>query len=232
VNKLLMILILTLCVKANATIFAPIDSTVVKKVELSNRFQNRIAFKDGRISQLVHPGCDIDINLDEEIGQVFIFALTHLPLPSSLTVITDSGMVQDFELIFVDKPGEIVILEENIADSEEVEANELCLSAGSVEYQVNLVNEIKRGVVPDGFVACTATQECKGIKNGLNAVLISKFVSLYETIYILRINNTSRRKQRVSEREVNFLCGDWIYLDRFDLCAGDHTLAIIGVKND
>lgn len=232
-NKGLMFLLLVLCTgEANGTIFAPIDSTAVKRIELSNRFQNRIALKDGRISQLVHPGCDIEINLDEEIGQVFIYALTHVPQPSSLTVITDSGMVQDFELVFVEKPGEIVILEENSADYIELEEIDVTCAIGSAEYQVNLVNEIKRGVVPDGFVACDVSPECKGIKVGVKAVLISKFVSFYETIYILRIDNTSRRKQNINEKEINFLCGSWVYIDRCVLCSGDHTLAIVGVKND
>ncbi len=233
-NKgMIFLLFLVLCIdQTYATIYTPIDSTVVKRVELSSRFQNRIAVNEGRINQLVYPGCNIDINLDEETGQVFIYALSDFPEPSSLSVIIEGGKVQDFELVFIEKPGEIVILEEAIYEDIDFASENMLLIPGSPEDKVDIIRKIMSGDILEDFVSCDIMAERVLIRNRVRAVLISKFVSLYETLYVWRVENVSKKLQVIKEIDMNFQCGNWVYLDQHHLSRGMKTLAIVGVRND
>lgn len=229
--KIISIFLLLCATSVSATIFIPIDSTVVRKVELSTHFQSRISVKNGRITQVVHPGCDIDINLDDEIGQVFVYPLADYPQSTSLTVITDEGDVQDFQLSFVEKPAEIIILESTeVCENENVFEGEY-IGSGHPDYLVMVVQGILSGSVPEGFVACNTDPVCRTIKKGISLHLISKLVSPDETVYIWRVENNSLKTQKIYERELNFQGGKWVYLNINTLNKKRHAIAIVGVKN-
>lgn len=218
-------------VKVQATLFIPLDSTTVHSVELSSRYQNRISVEEGRIEQIIHPGCDIDINLSEEIGQVFVYPLTNNPRSTSLTVITDEGKIQDFELNFFEKPAEIVILQNCIPCLEEICFEEECIDFSCPDYRIGIVKAISRGKIPDCFISCDTGREVVRLRRGVNAFLISKLVSLDETVYIWNIENSTSKHKKISEQEVNFQRGNWVYLSDHCLAKREHALAIIGVKN-
>ncbi len=225
------ILLLLISASASATIFVPIDSTVVREIELSTHFQSRISVKGGRITQVVHPGCDIEINLDDEIGQVFVYPLTNYPQSTSLTVITDEGDVQDFQISFIDKPAEIIILESSeTCENEDFFEGEY-IGSGHPDYMVMVVQGILSGRVPEGFISCNTDPVCRNIKKGIRVHLVSKLVSPDETVYIWRIENTSRKTQKILERELNFQGGKWVYLNTNTLNKKRHATAIVGVKN-
>lgn len=215
----------------SATIFVQIDPTTVTRVELSCRFQNRIAVSQGSINQIVYPGCDIEINLDPTMGQVFVYPITEYPQPTSLTVVTDEGTVQDFELTFVDKPAEIVILESCKPFAIDTCLEEECACPDHPEHMVTLVKGIIGGNVPEGYVACDISKKCRKIKQQVRAHLVSKLVSADETIYVWRLENASRRIQRMTEKEANFQKGQWAYLSASSLQKRKSALAIIGIKN-
>lgn len=214
-----------------ATIYVPIDSTSLSRVELSKHFQNRISLDCGRITQIVHPGCDIDINLDDEIGHVFVYPLTNYPKPTSLTVISDKGQVQDLELNFVDKPGEIVILEtlQKVFD-EEVEEGEI-ITTSHPDYYKMVVESVLENRVPEGFLASDVPKKCRNIRKGVQAVLVSRLISCEETIYIWRIENCTPIKQKIQEKDLTFQKARWKYLDSLLLQKHGYTTAIVGVKN-
>ena len=215
----------------SSTIFVPIDSTTLVRIELSKNFQNRIAVDCGRVNQVVHPGCDIDINLDEEIGQVFVYPLTNYPQPTSLTIITDQGEVQDIELRFVDKPSEIVILQTGYDNFEEECCEPVMIGPGDPDYMVMVVRGILENRVPEGFVACDAPNTCRKIKSGARATLVSKLLSGEEVVYIWRIENTIKRQILLSEKDLCFQKGSWVYLHKHCIPKAGHTFAIIGVKS-
>lgn len=214
-----------------ATIYVPIDSTSLSRVELSKYFQNRISLDCGRITQIVHPGCDIDINLDDEIGHVFVYPLTNYPKPTSLTVISDKGQVQDLELNFVEKPGEIVILETaQKAFDEEIEEGEV-ITTSHPEYYKMVIECVLKNKVPEGFLASDVPRKCRKIRRGVQAVLASRLISCEETIYIWRIENCTPIKQKIQEKDLTFQKARWKYLDSFQIQKHGYTTAIVGVKN-
>ena len=218
----------------NATIFFPLDTTTVVNAELSSRFQNRIAVNGERISKVIHPECDIDIVLENDIGQLFVYSLINCPEKTTISVVTEGGWVQDIELSFRDKPSEIVILDpvcftEEVYEQDAVDS--YLIGPGHPDYMVMVVEGVRSGTVPEGFVACDITPECRKVKKVINAVLVSKLVSLEETVYVWRVENHSRWNQTIYEKEMNFQCGSWVYLDKNKLGPGEQVIGIVGVKN-
>lgn len=180
---------------------------------------------------MIYNESQISVTLEEDSGQVFVYALTDFPQTTTVSLVTDDGYVQDIELSFIDGPTEIIILEPNIY-CEEIPC-EPCevIGPGHPEYIVMTIESILGGNVPEGYVACEINPECRRIKKGIRAVLISKLVSLHETLYVWRVENTSRWSQKISEKEMNFQCGNWVYLDRNQLGSCEQIMAIVSVKN-
>jgi len=216
----------------SAATFLPIDSTVLHKVTLSNRYQNRIAVSGGRIQRVIHPEGELNVTLEEHSGQVFVYSLSEYIEPITLSIVTEEGIVQDLQLNFASVPTEIIILEQA---EEKYEIDEIidepCKQPCS-DQRVQTVESIIRRETPAGFYSCEINEECRKIKLGVRAVLISKLVSLHETLYVWRVENMMRRIQTLNEREINFQKGSWVYLDKCHLGPKDHTLSIVAVRNN
>ncbi len=229
------IALLLICVAGlESTIFLPMDSTSVMNANLSSGYQNRISVYGDRITKVVYAESDIQLVLDKDIGHLFVYSLTPFPGKTIVTLVTEGGLVQDLEFTFTEKPSEIVILEhfcEEDMDCEDEICEEMTLFPGHPDYMVMVVEGVLSGTVPQGFVACETTTECRKIKKGVQAFLVSKLVSLEETVYVWRIESTSRWNQSLSEREMNFQRGIWIYLDKNKLGPKEQIIGIVGVKN-
>lgn len=88
----------------------PLTSENRINVKVSQKDMNRIGVEGDRIAQVFGGSGSIAIETDNTQGQIFVKPMDTSYHPISLTLITESGLIQDLLLLPVDIPAETIVL--------------------------------------------------------------------------------------------------------------------------
>lgn len=204
-----------------ATVFCDMDTTSLIKCTLSSRHHNRIALSQGHIIKVIFPESDISVRLEEESGQVFVQAMRNEIQPTTVSLVTDNGVVQDLELDFTNKSSEILIL--NVP----TELDE-CSDKNDIFNQdiADTLDQILSGQAPNGYSSYEEDCEEILIRKGIYATKKAKFVGPFQTLYLWEVQNKSPFKKQVCEMDLNFEGTIWVYLAKSCLGCKEKTIAI------
>jgi hypothetical protein len=202
-----------------------IDSTQVLEVHLSSSNHNRIGMLGDRIKKAFFNSTHISVNVEEETGQLFVQALRPQCPPTTLTVVSASGVVQELELNFSAKASEIVLLE---PFSQECCSDTTYYVSVSENGIANFVACFLKGSVPEGYLAVEDPDPSPPTCKGLKFQRISRLVSDQQIVFVYRLENTSKCTKTLKECQVNLLDGDWVFLDRYRLEPEVCALLLIG----
>lgn len=228
-SKVLFLFMMVLQV-ASATTITNFDSLHLFRCTFSNKHHNRIVVQDGRIATVVAPEGDISASLEETSGQLFIHALHSNPPVTTISIITESGEVQDIEMIFEDIPSETLVLTPVFEEKFECDHD----SCGYSKEQSTsfVVDAVLSGKIPYGFSSVVGCSERRVLKKGVVAEVTGKLISESEIVYIWKINNKSLFSKKINYSDFRFLNPSWIYIDKHQIggFSGKHTVAMVGVR--
>jgi len=233
--------ILSLCISniVSATIYISIDTTQLQTVTLSSSHQNRILVDGGRILKVIYPDDgSVIVTIEEESGQVFVHSMVPYPSPTTMSVVTNMGVVQDIEVHFVDQSSELIVLSVPSVKEGKFVQETCCLpidrcwiESSTPEGIQEKVNAILKGNLPTGFRTCNQNGPVRMVKKNIRAENIAKVTSEYEDLYIWRLENISKfRSQKIWECELSFEGSSWIYLEKNCLNPGETITAIISLE--
>lgn len=215
----------------DGAVYSMINTTNLVKCTFSSRHHNRILIEQGRVKKVVFPEGEIAIRIEEESGQIFVNTLTSHTHETTLSLVTDEGIVQDIELTFANIPSEVLVLqlekEERTSPVFEMVNEQACASNLSSAY---IVEEIISGKIPDGFVSYDAQNEEIKIKRCIKAVKTCKLVGPEEVIYIFEIHNKGFRTASLEECDFDFCNGLWVYLGSNSIAPHQKTFVIVSVR--
>lgn len=230
-------LLVILSGSASATLFLPVDTTVLQKATLSFTYQNRILVNGGRVLKVIYPDDgSVAVSIEEESGQAFINALIPNPQSITISVITNQAVVQDIEVDFANCSSEVLVLtlpvEEPKCSQGGCWAPDPCSAIpASPEVIQYKVNSLLNGKVPEGYVSCDKKGPVRMIKRHIRGENISRITSKNEDLYIWRIENRSRyQAYSISECELGFKGSSWIYLEKNCLNPSEIITAIVAVE--
>lgn len=218
---------------AQAALYLDIDMSNILRCTLSSRHHNRIVVDGKRIKKVIYPEGAIAIRVEEQSGQIFVQPMIEAPPNTTVSIVTNDGLVQDLELNFEDKTSEIVILQtcstENFScESEEFPFRNENFPLDSIQA---LINSILNGSVPEEYTVVEAEEIDCMVNRGVSLKSLSKLIGSNHTIYIIGIENQSSRRKILKEQEINILQGDWIFIENRELHSKEKTIALIGVSN-
>jgi hypothetical protein len=193
--------------------FHYIDTTSPLYCYLSEKYQNRIMIENGRIKKVVASDSErLSIQMEEITGQAFIYARDLNPKETSISVISDEGVVQDIFIKFTDRMPEVIILQ----DPEEMP--ECCISH-KVECKeadnsvLAMAGEVLSGKIPDGYLPCPVNSKTWVLKQGIELNLRSKYEGPFNVIYVYEVVNTSKHDQTLLECELECEGCEWVFLE-------------------
>lgn len=220
--------------EANAAQELRIDTTVLLRSTLSSRHHNRISFENKRIRKVFYPEGAILIRIEEDSGQIFVQALIDQPPVTTISLVTNDGIIQDLELSFSDKSSEILILKESKGEccQEGVTICSYCVFQDKQMRIQDVVDQVLAGYAPEEYLSMDDNGDSFCIKKGIILRRSSVLIGPLDTVYIMTVENRSYRCQRLQECELNVLGGEWVYLDKPILNSGEKALVMIGVSND
>ena len=148
-------------ISIQAAIFEDLDPHGLVKCQFSSVYQNRIAVDGNRIKKVILASEGLSVTLEEESGQVFVYALSYKPDATTLSLITDIGTVQDIEISFVEKPSEILILKRKEDRKNQLENIQYGAFSFEEETIAKNIRAIIRGESPEGYHSCQLSKSKK-----------------------------------------------------------------------
>ncbi len=210
----------------SATHFLEIDTTHLLQCTLSSRHHNRIAISGKRIKKFIYPEGFIAIRQEEESGQIFVQSLVDYPPITTLSIVTEDGVVQDLELHFEDCRAELIVLQEPET------CPSICLEEACIELPnyglEKLIDGALSGRLPEGYISFECDRRAKRLKKGVCLRRVSKFIGDSSSVFLLSIENNSKSKQAINECELSFMGGDWVYIQKTALNPGEKMIALVG----
>lgn len=211
----------------SAATFYTIDTTCPLHCYLSSKYQNRIMIENGRIKKIIASDCErLSIQMEEVTGQAFIFAREINPKDTSISIVSDAGVVQDVQINFIERMPEVVILQDPEIDRLDEPQNEPVIKSSSALTQVE---EILAGNIPTGYIPCSINYTTWKLKKGIELELKTKLEGPFDVIYIYQTINKSKQPQTLLECELECKGSQWVYLETNTLKPKQTILSIVAV---
>lgn len=224
------LLLISVAQIALATTITNFDPLHLFRCTFSSRHHNRIVVQNGRIATVVVPEGNITANLEETSGQLFINALHPNPPVTTISVVTESGEVQDLEIEFEDIQSETLVLTP-IFEGEFLCENS-CSPVSREQAVSSVIDSILSGKIPCGFMSSSDGWERRLLKKNIVAEITGKLISDREIVYIWKVTNKSFFYKNVYFSDFQFLNPSWVYIDKHQIggISGKQTIAIVGVS--
>jgi|GEM_PF-4978156 len=212
---------------AYALIIKTIDELHPLQVTLSQQSLNRIAVENSGIRKVIAPEGLLDIQIDDVTSQAFITVIEPVDRPIAISVITDSGYVQDIEISSKDKPIETVLLKE----PKKGEETEKFLPRKLI---TKVIASLIQSTLPHGYVASKVLYEdIRKLRNqGLQIQALEAIEGPYEKIVKYKLINTSQVKTPLKESNFATPKDLWIFLEKDILQPNEKTQLIIATTRD
>ncbi len=176
----------------NAAVTYQLDGQTAPEITLSTTSLNRIGFNEGAIVQVLFDGNRFTTHISPITGELFITPTSKIELPTSLSVITDTGITQTFQVTSCDGPGEIVLLKEAEKEKEPVVFNHF---DATPSYSIATLNLLFSGLCPDGHVKRYPQPEDTlfYVPERGKATLVCVIEGPYERFLLFDLKNVSRK---------------------------------------
>lgn len=214
---------------AFGTVFYDLDTTETLVCTFSDKFQNRVLVERGKIQKVISADEEkLSIFIEEITGQAFVYVRDSELDETTISVITEQGLVQDLHLIFKDRPSEVISLRQ----LQSVEEKTICTKEDNQpSIALNVIEEIMSGKIPEGYFPSSI--ECQHWKPKQNILLslINKFEGNQEDLYVYRVSSLSKKTCELMECELQFEGSRWIFLETNTILPKQNVMCVIAVKN-
>lgn len=204
-----------------------IDEKNIIEVAFSPTSHNRISVKDGHIVKIHGDGNTFSVNIDQVTGNAFVTMKKELEKDKSavLTVVTDSGAIQDLLINSAGKLGEHLVLKE----SDEFQEDE---NAAKPEYfhknTVDLFNTILSDKVPIGYGwRELSKKDDLVLPSPLSVKTIKAYEGPFEIIVVYKITNTGKKTVSISPELLKNKENSWVFLNIQQLDQNQESICLI-----
>ncbi|MCK4934347.1 MAG: type-F conjugative transfer system secretin TraK [Simkaniaceae bacterium] len=193
-------------------------------ITFSHTSHNRISIENGSIEKLFGDDTLFSIKLDHVTGQAFVSLLKEISeTPSTITVVTSSGYVQDIHILSDQIPSEHIFLKEPQTQHDDPMA--------AINFHANtiqLLNDIIEGNVPFGYGKRDLQEEdVIDLPKPLEAVSVRAYDGPFETIVMYHIYNRGRKSIVISANSLKKHEQSWVFMNGNEIRSRSHVVCII-----
>lgn len=211
-------------ISAHALVERAMDEKRPIEVVLSRSSHNRICVECGSIEKVIGKAAIFSITLDQSTGAAFVNVLQDiLKNPSTLTVITSTGVIQDLLVLSKEGPSEQIILKESDYDEEEIHWKTLPHIT-----TVEMLNHILEGKTPFGYGQrpLFETDQLE-LPKGMHATSLKAFEGPFESIVVYSIQNEMQQTITITCESIKKEEHAWIFLNVHKLKPKEQALCVI-----
>lgn len=198
------------------------------QADLAEGYHNRLSVTNGKISQVIANPHFFDITINDKLGLVFVNAKKPFEDPQALSVVTESGKVQDFLFKTVKKePVTIFISEPEEPVDELIIQNSLANAA--------TLCEIFDGKAPENYIRRDPFKE-EMIPASESILYFIKDVTVFEgaleNLYVLHIENEQRKPLKIDLENFKNKGINWICAPKNKLSRHETTTIVISKEKE
>ena len=222
-NVLYPLIPIVLCSSVYALIEEPINERKALPLTLSTTSHNRISVKRGSIEKIFGDEAYFNIMIDRTTGNAFITLIRPILEPTTLTVVTSTGLIQDLSVTSSEKASEYLILKESEEELDELTA----LSSDYHRPTVDFLNRILEGKVPLGYGQRPIKNEDDlKLPHPLIAIPYEALEGPFEHILVYKIKNTGKDPIRMSANPIKAGKVSWVFLNLHELRSKEEATCI------
>lgn len=218
-------------VPLSAAIFHTIDTTSPLICTFSSKYQNRVMVEKGRIQKVIAVDEErLSIFMEELSGQAFISARDQNPEDTTISVLTETGQVQDLHVTFIDRLPEVVILTDSCLLDDQKDPGEDIQQKAAESYVFDKVSDILRGNIPTGYIPCQVKRSLLKPKKGIILETLAQLEGPDEILNLYQIINTTCKQKILNEVELQSPGCRWVFLETNTILPKQKVLGIIAVQ--
>ena len=206
-----------------------IDEKTPLALTFSHTSHNRIAVEEGAITKAFGDSSLFSINLDKATGQAFVTLTQSIERPTTLTVITTSGAVQDLSIQSTDCPGEYLLLSESKEHSSDNYDQSINFQAMAVDF----LNTILEGGVPMGYgKADNCPSDTLNLPTPLKSETIRTLEGPFEKVILQKITNQGQVPISVKASALKTVKTTWVFLAEQTIGPGAYVHCVVAAAKD
>lgn len=215
-----------------SSIYGLVEQKINEKKPLTLSFSkashNRISVEGGSVEKIFGDESYFNINIDRMTGNAFINVLRDIPEPTTLTVVTSSGLIQDLAVTSADKPSEQLILKEDDVEDSLIET-----TANFHGHTIDFLNQILEGKIPLGYgLRDLSDKDNLQLPAPLVISVIKVFEGPFEEILVYSIKNAGK-DPIINSDSLKKDKASWVFLNAHELKAREQAVCIISLpKNE
>jgi hypothetical protein len=220
-----------LVVPLAATMFHTIDTTSPLLCTFSSRFQNRVIVEKSKIQKVIAVDEErLSIFMEELSGQAFICARDLDLAETTLSVVTEKGLVQDLQVTFIERLPEVVILTDPTLEKQQIQEQEEFQEKLTESHVFAKVADLLVGHIPQGYVPCQIQHMHWQLKKGIVLEALARLEGADDILTLYQITNTLNKQCALSEYELQSQGCCWVFLENNSLFPKQKMLGVIAVK--
>jgi hypothetical protein len=208
-----------------------IDEKKPIAILFSNSSHNRISVEGGAVEKVIGDSSLFSVTIDRTTGNAFINLLKETTQPTTLTVVTSSGLVQDLLVSSKEGLSEQLILSEDEESDWDNEMLRATLVQGATT--VEMLNKILEGKVPFGYGQRPLEKnEQLELPAPLQTESLKAFEGPLDTIFVYQIKNQGLQPIVVTSDALKRETHSWVFLNVQDLAPRQEAICIISYPKD
>jgi hypothetical protein len=213
----------------SAAMFHTIDTTSPLLCTFSSKYQNRVMVEKGKIQKVIAADEGrLSIFMEELSGQAFICARDQDPEDTTISVVTETGLVQDLQVTFIERLPEVVILTDPMLEKQNQEEDVQEKAAES--HVLEKISDILMGNIPQGYIPCQIKHSQWKPKKGFTLESIAQLEGPNEILKLYQVTNTTCKQKTLSEVELQCQGCCWVFLETNTILPKQKILGIIAVQ--
>lgn len=214
----------------SASMFHTIDTTSPLLCTFSSKYQNRVMVEKGKIQKVIATDEGrLSIFMEDLSGQAFICARDQEPEETTLSVVTETGLVQDLQVTFVERLPEVIILTDPMFENQNLEEESIQEKAAE-SHVIDKVSDILMGNIPAGYTPCPVKRVLWKPKKGITLEALAELEGSHEVLKIYQVTNATCKQKTLSEVELQFPGCRWVFLESNTILPKQKVLSIVAVQ--
>lgn len=219
-----------LLTSAYALVESGIDEKKPIPISFSKSSHNRIAVAHGSVEKIFGDETYFNISVDRTTGNAFINVLRDITEPTTLTVVTGTGLIQDLAVTSANIPSEHLILKDKEEEKEELIETTSNFHGATIEF----LNQILEGKSPLGYgERAVSDSDTLQLPQPLSASAIKVFEGPFEEVAVYSIKNTGKNPIIIDSQSLKKGNISWVFCNAHELKAKEQVVCIISFpKNE
>jgi len=189
---------------------------------------NRISWEKGGILSVTGDKNLFAVEINDKIGQAFVYLLRDIEtMPATLTLVSNSGYVQDLLVLSADKPSTFLSIQEPKEEEDSLSSCDVDFHGKTIDFLTTIVD----GHAPFGYGKRLLKEEDqRSLPCPLEVSALSALEGPFESVILYEVKNHGKKLVSFSPLDLKRADDSWVFSMKRELHRGETTLFLVAKR--